>query len=189
MIRLVFDAFDKNATDEMSLKFVIGKPRSQKLLSRLLRENQTCGDLHLLDIHENMDHGKTLEFFRSTNHLPLHYFYVKQDDDTFVHYANLFKRVSGMNRTRPIYYGRSPYRLGFYAGWAYMLSAAFLKQLPDPPVYTFGYEDQVKKVLLFFGLESLTSLVCAGVDGISLGASSRISPGVQINGRSSLADP
>ena len=95
LIRAAFAA--SGVSSNVTLLFVLGRPPTPQRRATLDDERALHSDIHVLDAAENMDEGKTLEFFRSLNALPLHCFYFKQDDDTFVHYANLLARARSLN--------------------------------------------------------------------------------------------
>jgi len=71
-------------------------------------ENDTFGDIHMIDMEENMNDGKSYEYFASMAAIygngsrdERRWDYVmKVDDDTFLHLGNLVERLRGMRRER-----------------------------------------------------------------------------------------
>lgn len=70
-------------------------------------ENETFGDLHMIDMEENMDDGKSYEYFASLaamypstvsrENRPWDYA-MKIDDDAFLHIPNLLEKLRPMRR-------------------------------------------------------------------------------------------
>jgi hypothetical protein len=70
-------------------------------------ENETFGDIHMIDMEENMDDGKSYEYFASLaamypssvlrENRPWDYA-MKIDDDAFLHIPNLLEKLRPMTR-------------------------------------------------------------------------------------------
>ena len=84
------------------------------MFSPLLQwENDTFGDIHMIDMEENMNDGKTYEYFASMAAMygngsreERRWDYVmKVDDDTFLHLGNLVERLRGMRREKVWFVG------------------------------------------------------------------------------------
>ena len=78
------DHFD---TDAIKYNFIIGKPSSYREYKILNEENDIYNDISVLDVNENMNDGKTYEFFKSVVDINEHdetfnpKFVLKCDDD------------------------------------------------------------------------------------------------------------
>jgi hypothetical protein len=72
-------------------------------------ENDTFGDIHVIDMEENMNEGKSYEYFASMAAMfpgnvskqerPWDYV-MKVDDDTFLHLPNLVEKLRPMKREK-----------------------------------------------------------------------------------------
>ncbi len=98
--------------DNVDFKFIIGTPPpykwySDKLMSQLILENDTYGDIIILDVIENMNDGKAYYFWKwvGDHFSSLQYDYVvKTDDDVFIHFQNLALNLRPLSRNY-LYYG------------------------------------------------------------------------------------
>jgi hypothetical protein len=79
------------------------------MFSPLLQwENNTFGDIHMIDMQENMNEGKSYEYFASMAQMygkgereKRRWDYVmKVDDDTFLHLGNLIEKLRGIRREK-----------------------------------------------------------------------------------------
>ncbi|CAG8450230.1 4508_t:CDS:2, partial [Gigaspora rosea] len=77
--------------DKVDFKFILGKS-SDENISKLIAENNTYGDIIILDVKENMNDGKAHYYWKwvGLNLNTTKYDYAaKTDDDSFVHFQNL----------------------------------------------------------------------------------------------------
>ncbi|KAJ3218838.1 hypothetical protein HK099_004914, partial [Clydaea vesicula] len=110
-------------------KFVLGKPATNKQQLLLKFEQEKFNDLFILDIEENMDNGKTFNYFKTlynAYHPHQFKFVMKADDDTFLHFPNLEKKFLSLPEY-DVYFGRKVEHIngnggGFIAGMGYALS-------------------------------------------------------------------
>ena len=94
-------------SDQFEIYFVIAKPTSSINEKSIQEEQDINSDLILLDITENMDDGKTYSFFRYAANLPTKYkYYLKADQDSFLHLKNIQKRLQELPSDN-IYWGRN----------------------------------------------------------------------------------
>jgi len=171
---LVCTAINETETCAIIVYFVIGLvPNSSRVL--IERENATRGDLIELDVEENMNSGKTFDWFRFAAHrFPTARFISKGDMDTFVYSEDLLRSVRHLPRpARSIYggnvvdwkscggYDHCPYGWVYMAGGFYFISQD-LVQWFGAVNNTFvndnsmGHEDlQVGKCLHFSGIRVL----------------------------------
>lgn len=91
---------------EIICRFIIGAQTEAGYLRVLEREQALYGDIVMLDEPENMNNGKTINFFRwATRAFPGASFVAKQDDDTFAIPANLVSVLSEHNPESLVYFG------------------------------------------------------------------------------------
>ncbi|CAG8764412.1 9991_t:CDS:1, partial [Funneliformis caledonium] len=96
--------------DKVDFKFILGIPPpdeyTPELKSLLTIENNTYGDLIMLDIEENMNNGKAYFYWKwVAGYTDTQYNYViKADDDAFVHFQNLALNLRPLPREH-LYYG------------------------------------------------------------------------------------
>ena len=87
-------------------------------------ENDTFGDIHMIDMEENMNEGKTYEYFASmaamypnggnVSREERKWDYVmKLDDDTFVNLPNLVDKLRPMKREKIWFVGPHPLPIRF----------------------------------------------------------------------------
>ena len=109
----------KNSSGNFDIYFVIAKPTDEIITDVLNSEQNFNHDLILLDINENMDEGKTYHFFKYVASLPTRYkFYLKADQDAYLHLHNINKRLSSLPESN-VYWGRAgvdPFMLGMLYG-------------------------------------------------------------------------
>lgn len=128
-------------------RFVIcNQPQTQVDLQH---EIDKYGDIFVLNCTENIDLGKTYMYFSTViRAFPSFAHYMKADDDTYIHYLNLGKRLA----TIPLehaYFGRTQYGLNgvlFNQGMAYALSADLVTLISTNEYIsknTHGFEDQL----------------------------------------------
>ncbi len=96
--------------DKVDFKFILGIPPQDEytpeLKSQLTIENNTYGDLIMLNIIENMNNGKAYYYWKwVAEYSDTEYNYVvKTDDDAFVHFQNLALNLRPLPR-KHLYYG------------------------------------------------------------------------------------
>jgi len=137
---------------QLTLRFILGKPKSDEEKLAVGLESLHYGDVLVLDIEENMNHGKSFTFFSTVAALGVHYNYVmKVDDDSYVRVENLVKSLEPLPR-EDLYYGyvlpcenQDPYAW-YMAGMGYVLSwdlVEWVHESPIPRNATEGTEDQL----------------------------------------------
>ena len=112
--------------EQVDVRFVVGKPKSMEEFTLLAFENATYHDLIILDVEENMDSGKTVDYMTHVHqHMDRYHYVMKTDDDVFHHIPNLLNAVSQLPRDK-VYFGRpvivNGKSKGFHAGAGYILS-------------------------------------------------------------------
>jgi hypothetical protein len=146
VIRSSFRAYSAELRQKASLYFVVGQPRTAADAEIVNSEQTEFGDMLALGCAENMNAGKTYEFFVAAEAVrPRHSHYLKADDDAFVHVPNLVDTLSRYPDDALVYYGRhcAKAQTSFMCGMAYSLSASLFAQIPRPPFRVAGHEDQV----------------------------------------------
>lgn len=105
------------------------------LLPLVTVEQQAYRDILLLNYSENMNAGKTFNFFKwAASKAPLYTFVAKMDDDVFLHPANFQARLRVLPRTN-LYFGRpiplfNDSRLSwFHQGMLYVISMDVVKRI------------------------------------------------------------
>ncbi|TPX34665.1 hypothetical protein SmJEL517_g02707 [Synchytrium microbalum] len=131
--------------------FVIGRPRSNEtdILAYVSLEIEMYSDILILDEEENMNGGKTYEWFsRVGRDIPSGmYMYVhKGDDDVWLMIQHLehVLTVEGADKREGTYLGLQVGNLGYMAGWGYFLSYDLVKWIsidPYPRQHKAGHED------------------------------------------------
>jgi hypothetical protein len=113
--------------DTVTVRFVLGKPAAQdEMFSVLLKwENDTYGDLHMIDMVENMNDGKSYEYFASMAQMfpgnvsreQRKWDYVmKVDDDSFLHLPHLVEKLRPLKREKVWFVRpRSPVPISLYS--------------------------------------------------------------------------
>ncbi|GAA5919792.1 hypothetical protein JCM1841_005865 [Sporobolomyces salmonicolor] len=151
----------------VQLKFILGRPRA-KWSKRIALEMEMFNDLVVLDVEENMNKGKTFQYFAWANEnatVPVYYarrgegqdggartvgvgfqkadYVVKADDDSFIVLSELERHLRITPRENT-YWGYLV-RNRFMAGEVYALSSdlvSYLATYPRPKSWTIGKEDQ-----------------------------------------------
>ena len=91
---------------EVVCRFIIGAQTDAEYVQDLEREQTLYGDIVVLDEPENMNNGKTINFFRwAAGAFPTASFVAKQDDDTFAIPANLVTVLSEHDAESLVYFG------------------------------------------------------------------------------------
>ena len=91
---------------EIVCRFIIGAQTDAEYVRVLEREHALYGDIVVLDEPENMNNGKTVNFFRwAARAYPTASFVAKQDDDTFAIPANLVSVLSEHDAGSLVYFG------------------------------------------------------------------------------------
>lgn len=137
---------------QVTLRFIIGKPKSNEENLSVGLESLHYRDIMVLDIEENMNHGKSFTFFSSVAAMGVHYDYVmKVDDDSYVRLENLAKSLQPLPRN-DLYYGyvlpceNQDAYAWYMAGMGYVLSWDLVEWVRDSPIprnATEGTEDQL----------------------------------------------
>lgn len=105
---IVADRYD---TDKVDVMFAIGQPETVQEKAIVELERRAYGDIFNVTMHENMNEGKTLRFFKDllirerSGELPKYQFVMKADTDSFVHMENLITRLRKLS-TEYTYMGR-----------------------------------------------------------------------------------
>jgi len=146
VMRSAFRKYPDWVKSQASLFFVMGNPLTPQDAGIIRLESEEFRDILLLPSPENMNKGKTYEFFVAAEAVrPSHAFYLKADDDTFIHVPNLIGTLRRFPASELVYYGR--YCKGpkgaFMCGMAYALSASLFALIPRPPFQISGHEDQI----------------------------------------------
>ncbi|CAG8682724.1 5754_t:CDS:2, partial [Cetraspora pellucida] len=109
----------------VTIKFILGLPKDE-YKDNLEEESKIYGDIITLNITENMDKGKTFEYFnwfakhRKDNYL------VKLDYDAFIHLIHYYRDLQDLPRKRA-YYGGVYYGKGLHdnSAFSYMGGAGY----------------------------------------------------------------
>lgn len=118
----------------VTIRFVVCIPLENPPDALLWAEMQQEPDLFLMDCVENMDEGKSIQFFKSVRHeYPGFSFYAKADSDSYILYHNLALALANAPRTM-FYGGRSNFGLNSnvvpnMSGSLYILSSDLVKAL------------------------------------------------------------
>ncbi|GAA6029216.1 hypothetical protein JCM8097_003573 [Rhodosporidiobolus ruineniae] len=152
----------------VQLKFILGRPRA-RWASRIALEMEMHNDVVVLDVDENMNKGKTFEYFSWASEnatVPVYYslpgeegvvagvrqvgvgfkkadYVVKADDDSFIVLSELERHLRVTPR-KNTYWGYLVRQL-FMAGEVYALSSDLVEYVatyPHPPSWKIGKEDQ-----------------------------------------------
>ncbi|CAB4492484.1 unnamed protein product [Rhizophagus irregularis] len=102
------------AGDIVDFKFILGIPsdNNPELKLKLKAENDTYGDLVMLDMVENMNNGKGYYYWKwiAEQLDTTRYDYVsKVDDDLFIHFQNLALNLRPLTRGHLYYGNKSPH--------------------------------------------------------------------------------
>jgi hypothetical protein len=90
--------------DTVTVRFVLGRPREiERNMSLILQwEEETFGDIHMIEMEENMNDGKSFEYFASLadmypDNLPITHrpwdYAMKLDDDSFLNIPQLLEKL------------------------------------------------------------------------------------------------
>ncbi|KAJ2956570.1 hypothetical protein NQZ79_g7616 [Umbelopsis isabellina] len=158
--QMIRDTYLMYKPDNVIFKFVLGRPsHDPAVLAKLEKEYQQYGDLMFLDIEENMNEGKTYEYFRymaeTYNSTGLDYVF-KADDDSYIRLDRLEIDMRNQDR-KMLYWG---YLVGdtFMGGECYGLSFDLVKWVSTSHTaqrYKSGHEDsQVQKWFKWASIDS-----------------------------------
>lgn len=102
ILREAYSRFSIPNTDVVTIRFVVGLPNPDPGMMRILQwEQERFHDIQILDQFENMNEGKTFEYFSDLARMypsddsskrPWDYA-MKADDDTFINLPNLVERL------------------------------------------------------------------------------------------------
>ncbi|CAG8739818.1 30310_t:CDS:2 [Gigaspora margarita] len=102
----------------------MGLPKDESI-DKLEEESKMYGDIVILNITENLNKGKTFEYFKwLAKHREDNYL-VKLDDDTFIHLIHYYRDLQDLPRKRAYYGNALGYKRGTYrymGGAGYTLS-------------------------------------------------------------------
>ncbi|KAJ3086426.1 hypothetical protein HK102_013155 [Quaeritorhiza haematococci] len=144
---LIRSTYLKKKPPTLDVFFIVGKPKKVEVALLLYYENQTYGDIRVLECEENMNYGKTYYYFKylaKTFPNDTYGFGMKTDDDVWLELPNLETRLASFPRNNRTYFGR-PYGSKFHNGMGYVLSWDLITWIgtdPYPPTDTWGFEDQ-----------------------------------------------
>ena len=127
--RYIRECYNSKLDLNVDLRFIIGKAKDSEEEIKLQDEQIEFGDLVILDIDENMNNGKTFEFFRFASQLKGYDFISKADDDVYIHLTNFMQRLDDIKmglgyKFKGVYFGRKLelYKHTFMTGMLYTLS-------------------------------------------------------------------
>ncbi|CAG8731237.1 15079_t:CDS:2, partial [Dentiscutata heterogama] len=103
----------------ISIRFISGLPRDE-YKDKLEEESKIYGDIVILNITENMDKGKTFEYFKWFAKNRKDNYMAKLDDDAFFHLIHFYRDLQDIPRER-VYYGDTVFDK-YMAGGGYTLS-------------------------------------------------------------------
>jgi hypothetical protein len=143
---IIRDTYLKYKSDNIIFKFIIGYPKEDdEILLKLQEENDINHDILFLNIKENMNKGKTYEYFKWIGEIYNEDdidFVIKADDDSYIRLDKLENDLKKQPK-KLSYWG---YLVGntFMAGECYGLSFDLIKWIHDSPIpkmYKNGHED------------------------------------------------
>ena len=117
-VRMIFRSIIKITNPEqygITVRFIVGIEKDSSWNERIKLENDTYGDIIQLRMYENMNNGKSYQYFKyihDNKHWLKYKFIGKYDDDTFTDFGNLYKWLSNLNVTKDVYYGYCIWRPG-----------------------------------------------------------------------------
>ncbi|TPX35289.1 hypothetical protein SmJEL517_g02353 [Synchytrium microbalum] len=147
--QVIRSTYLQHRTSRIDAIFVIGKPKNDVMGAYVALENQLYSDILVLNITENMNEGKTYEYFAAVGRdfEDDEYLYVaKADDDSFILLPRLEYRldVEGADKRTGAYFG---HQWDFYmSGWCYGLSWDLVKWVAHdshPKANAIGHEDSM----------------------------------------------
>jgi Galactosyltransferase len=110
---------------QVTFKFVIGKPKDYAELALVRLENEMYNDILILPIEENMNRGKTFDYFsKIVQGSSKFVFIMKADDDIYINFPQLLFQFRSLPKQQ-LYWGReidAGKRTSFMGGSAYALS-------------------------------------------------------------------
>lgn len=173
----------------LALRFVICQPLSASSNPILEAESQLHGDIVFLDCVENMDKGKSLQFFQVVRQtFPNYHFYAKTDLDSYNLYFNVAYALDQAPKCG-LYMGQRYYHEGvhYHVGHMYILSTDLVARLEScgdkcPDVIDFEDRSIGKFLNRLVGKENLQWAdwglrhVVYGADGTLLGHAKRNGP-------------
>ena len=94
--------------ENQSTIFVLGRPETRYAYEQLLTESLVYKDIFVLNCRENMNEGKTFQYFYdSFTQLPCFQYYAKIDDDTAFRPNELREYVSQFSNMSKVHLGRT----------------------------------------------------------------------------------
>lgn len=144
--KIIRETYLKKKPDDIILKFIIGKIKDKSILEEI----DEYHDIISLDIKENMNKGKTFEYFYTISEIFEKYpldFVIKADDDSYLN-LDLIKKDLSITPSNMTYWGYLVAN-SFMGGECYGLSFDLVKWIHNSPIprkYKEGHEDsQVQK--------------------------------------------
>lgn len=143
---IIRNTYLKDKPDNIIFKFVIGKMKYKNILEEI----DEYHDILSLDIDENMNYGKTYEYFYAIAEIFENYpldFVIKADDDSYLNLNLIYKDLS-ITPANMTYWG---FLVGntFMGGECYGLSFDLVKWIKNSSIarkYKKGHEDsQIQK--------------------------------------------
>lgn len=151
--------------ENFHIQFVMGQPemRSEQVLVEA--EQAITNDILFLPMKENMNEGKTHNFFTYVNNLqvqgklPWYDHIMKADSDSFLHCSNLYARIRDIP-LKGSYFGRENSGVGrFMVGMAYSLSKDLISKITESSFAsqnTKGPEDAITASWLQYFSQNLS---------------------------------
>lgn len=144
--QIIRDTYLKNKSNNVIFKFITGRPTTKKFINEIKEYH----DILPLDIKENMNKGKTYEYFYTIAEIFNNYnldFVIKADDDSYIR-LDLMEKDLNTTNNKMSYWG---YLVGntFMGGECYGLSFDLVKWIHNSNITRknkYGHEDsQVQK--------------------------------------------
>jgi len=183
-----------NSTDSYAIRFVVGQPEeAQRNMSLILRwEQETFRDLHIIEMEENMNEGKSYEYFASLarwhpSNLSIERpwdYAMKLDDDSFLNIPNLLEKLRPLIPRTETWFvvtsvskanlsqGRGIVEEHYMFGPGYVLSWDLVTWLgehrEDLAPFTIGSEDRVISEMLKRSGKAERSWLSMGMEYMSL---------------------
>jgi len=171
-----------HSTDTVTVQFVLGKPRElERNMSLILEwEQETHGDILMIDMEENMNEGKSFEYFASlANMYPSNVsqsqrpwdYAMKLDDDSFLNIPNLLEKLRPMIPREQTWFGRGDISGYYMFGPGYILSWDLVTWLADNreelQPHMHWWEDRMISEMLKAGGQGEKSWVSVGMQYMS----------------------